>query len=383
MLALLSLSTLGSPVPALIDNEWAAWKQRHGKTYGSALEESSRKANWIAGFDFVQRHNALHHRSWTAGLNALSDLSWEEFKSEKLMTPQNCSATHKGSWQKKSLVEELPDAIDWRDTISKTTPWPVKNQGHCGSCWTFSTVGSLEAAYIIQHSAYKNLSEQQLVDCAGAFNNFGCNGGLPSQAFEYLHYSGGSDTETVYPYTAEDGTCKFDGKGEVQVTAIHNITAYDEDELLEAVGTVGPVSIAYQVSDDFRYYESGVYDGVCDDGPADVNHAVVAVGYGTMDEAAHTGSFATRGRTHLASTDISSSLAAKTSAGWQIAPRSQVWLELARGVTLRVHGSAALAAVVVRLMIRTRLLFRGSLQHDPARPGLDRDVDFAARGKSA
>lgn len=153
-------------------------------------------------------------------------------------------------------------------------------QGHCGSCWTFSTVGAMEAHYILKHSQAKNLSEQQLVDCAGAFNNFGCNGGLPSQAFEYLHYVGGHDTETVYPYTAKDGPCTYSGAGVAQVRAVNNITAFDEIELQEAVGTYGPVSIAYQVSSDFRNYKEGVYDGVCQDQPEDVNHAVVVVGYG-------------------------------------------------------------------------------------------------------
>ena len=101
----------------------------------------------------------------------------------------------------------------------------------------------MEAHYILKHSEAKNLSEQQLVDCAGAFNNFGCNGGLPSQAFEYLHYVGGHDTETIYPYTAKDGPCTYSGQGVAQVRAVNNITAFDEIELQEAVGTYGPVSI--------------------------------------------------------------------------------------------------------------------------------------------
>lgn len=72
-----------------------------------------------------------------------------------------------------------------------------------------STTGALEAAYHQKHGQSISLSEQQLVDCAGSFNNFGCNGGLPSQAFEYIKYNGGLETEDAYPYTAKDGTCKF------------------------------------------------------------------------------------------------------------------------------------------------------------------------------
>ena len=76
--------------------------------------------------------------------------------------------------------------------------------------WLFcSTTGALEAAYAQAHGRGVSLSEQQLVDCAGAFNNFGCDGGLPSQAFEYIKYNGGLDTEDAYPYTATDQACKF------------------------------------------------------------------------------------------------------------------------------------------------------------------------------
>ena len=173
MLAVVTLA-LSSPVPvstATANAEWASWKAEHGKQYASVAEHELRRKVWMQTREEVLRHNAQGTSSWTAGLNAFSDLSWEEFKAEKLMTPQNCSATHtaSGSWKKNLTVEELPDEVDWRDEIAKVAPWPVKNQGHCGSCWTFSTVGSMESHYILKHSAAKNLSEQQLVDCAGAF----------------------------------------------------------------------------------------------------------------------------------------------------------------------------------------------------------------------
>ena len=251
--------------------------QTHKKLY-AVEEEPQRYAAWLEGRTFVEGHNRLLGRSWDAGLNEYSDLSWGEFKAKMLMAEQNCSATHKSS-NIQYPDAELPKAIDWRDHGALNA---VKNQGHCGSCWTFSSTGSMEAHHYLKYGMMKNLSEQQLVDCAGAFNNMGCNGGLPSQAFEYLMYAGGHTNETTYKYTAVTGKkCLFHKSEAVaKVKAVNNITALDEMELKRAVGLVGPVSIAFQVAKDFRYYKKGVYDGTCDTGPADVNHAVVAVGYG-------------------------------------------------------------------------------------------------------
>jgi len=199
-----------------------------------------------------------------------------------LMAEQNCSATHASSHWRPTSNALLPESIDWRD---KGALNKVKDQGHCGSCWTFSTTGSAEAHHFLKYGVMKSLSEQQLVDCADAFNNHGCNGGLPSQAFEYLMYAGGHDNETAYPYTAKTGkTCNFKKADAIaKVAWVNNITSLDEDELKLAVGYAGPVSIAYQVSHDFRYYKKGVYDGKCEDSPSSVNHAVVAVGYGYDD----------------------------------------------------------------------------------------------------
>ena len=133
------------------------------------------------------------------------------------------------------------------------------------------------------------LSEQQLVDCAGAFDTHGCAGGLPSKAFEYVHYNGGLDLEAEYPYTAEDGVCKYSAADVGSTVAqIHNITFQDEPELVHAIGLRGPVSIAYQVASDFKQYKSGVYTStICEDGPDTVNHAVLAVGYSLDEKRAH------------------------------------------------------------------------------------------------
>ena len=88
-----------------------------------------------------------------------------------------------------------------------------------------STTGALEAAYVQAFGKNISLSEQQLVDCARAFNNYGCHGGLPSQAFEYIKYNGGLDTEEAYPYTAVDEECKFSAENVgVQIKDAVNIT---------------------------------------------------------------------------------------------------------------------------------------------------------------
>ncbi|KAL6580044.1 hypothetical protein OROMI_008068 [Orobanche minor] len=123
-----------------------------------------------------------------------------------------------------------------------------------------STTGAPEAAYAQAFGKGISLSEQQLVDYAGTFNNFECNGGLPSQAFEYIKYNGGLETEDALPYTGKDGVCKYSSENVgVQVLDSVNITLGAEDELRHAVAFARPVGVAFEVVNGFRVYKGGVY----------------------------------------------------------------------------------------------------------------------------
>ncbi|KAJ0399318.1 hypothetical protein ATCC90586_000452 [Pythium insidiosum] len=258
---------------------FSAWKHVHQKQYASPLESEMRRAVFEVNARAVVEHNNKAGATFSMELNQFADLTWEEFKTWYLGAPQNCSATHTSPATPLKFAD-VPDEKDWRkDGVVS----PVKYQGKCGSCWTFSTTGCLESHLKMKHGKMVLLSEQNLLDCAQAFDNHGCNGGLPSHAFEYVHYNGGIDTEASYPYEAKVGKCKFNTYHVgAQVDQVVNITSRDENELTAAVGTVGPVSVAFQVASDFRFYKDGIYTStVCKSGEQDVNHAVLAVGYGT------------------------------------------------------------------------------------------------------
>jgi len=227
----------------------------------------------------IINHNRNPSKTYTQTITKFTGLSLKEMEGIAIMAPQNCSATNGISAT--SDLRDLPVYFDWRQlgVVSK-----VKDQGNCGSCWTFSTTGAVEANWaIVKGTKSPLLAEQQLVDCAGDFNNFGCNGGLPSQAFEYIRYAGGLQSEDTYPYKAKDGKCVFNSsKTVVNVPyGSGNITSGDEKALLQALFTHGPVSIAFEVTDDFENYSGGVYVGTtCHKDTQHVNHAVLAVGFG-------------------------------------------------------------------------------------------------------
>ena len=225
----------------------------------------------------IQQHNSEGH-SWQMAMNQFGDLTMDEFRA------QHTGYSHvNNDFMRAKNVADLSDvvaddSVDWR---TKGAVSPVKNQGQCGSCWAFSTVGGLEGVNEIKTGTMTQFSEQELVDCAGSTGNQGCNGGLMDNAFKWVQSNGLCEENAYGPYTASDGTChKSQCKSAVSITGYKDVTQGSEDDLAKAV-TKNPVSIAIEADQSgFQFYSGGVFTGACG---KQLDHGVLVVGYGTED----------------------------------------------------------------------------------------------------
>jgi len=161
--------------------------------------------------------------------------------------------------------------VDW---VSKGAVTAIKDQGQCGSCWAFSTTGSMESAVYLKSGNLTPLSEQELVDCSGSSGNQGCNGGLMDNAFKWIIQNGGLATETDYAYTAKDGTCKKVASKST-ISSYKDIPAKDEATLKTAV-QMQPIAIAVDARK-WQTYSSGVFAGC--GALIQLDHGVLAAGY--------------------------------------------------------------------------------------------------------
>jgi len=274
-------------ITTFIEKEWALFKKLYEREY-SALEESFRKKIYVNNLKMIHEHNKdakTGKHTYTLGMNEYGDMLHHEFISvmNGFKKDYNQTRRYTGSYMLTGFNVELPKSVDWR---TKGAVTPIKNQGACGSCWSFSTTGSLEGAHFLKTGKLVSLSEQNLVDCSTSYGNDGCNGGLMDQAFQYVKDNGGIDTEEAYPYEGEDDKCRFTKKDiGATDTGFVDVTPHeDEHALKKAVATVGPVSVAIDASSrSFQFYKHGVYnDKECQQESLD--HGVLTVGYGTDEE---------------------------------------------------------------------------------------------------
>jgi C1A family cysteine protease len=176
-------------------------------------------------------------------------------------------------------------SVDW---VSAGAVTPVKDQGQCGSCWSFSTTGALEGAYYTTYGSLPSFSEQQLVDCDNRQHggkDMGCNGGLMDNAFTWIKKNGGLCTEVSYPYVS--GTTKTAGTCQSTCSAVKNsaVVSYTDvpiksDSAMMQALTQQPVSVAIEADQKaFQLYKSGVFTGECG---VNLDHGVLVVGFGSM-----------------------------------------------------------------------------------------------------
>ena len=175
---------------------------------------------------------------------------------------------------------KIPESIDWR---SKGAITPVKDQGHCGSCWAFASTGALEAHNFRKTGKLISISEQNLVDCCDISGCNGCKGGIMDSAFKYIKDNGGIDSEDTYQYVAADDKCRYNPENNVGTDlGSVRIEAKNEEELKKAVATVGPVSVAIDCPNSFFGYHGGIFnEPSCSSDH--LTHGVLVVGYGTEE----------------------------------------------------------------------------------------------------
>ncbi|NWH42236.1 CATS protein, partial [Chloropsis hardwickii] len=258
LLALLVLA-LGHPDPAL-DQHWELWKKSYGKEYHPE-EDLLRRLTWEKNLWLVTLHNLEHSlglRSYTLGMNHLGDMTSEEVAASLTglqLRPRPRGGNFAFRAQSRPLGD-IPEALDWRDKGCVTE---VKNQGACGACWAFSAVGALEAQVKLKTGNLVSLSAQNLVDCSGMYGNKGCAGGFMTEAFQYIIDNGGIESDESYPYTAQNGTCRYNASARAaSCSRFLELPPGDEAALRDAVATVGPVAVAIDATrPGFFLYRSG------------------------------------------------------------------------------------------------------------------------------
>jgi cathepsin L len=261
-------------------NAFTFWMQANQKSYHHD-EFQTRYRAFRSNLDFVTEHNKLN-KTFTVGMNKFADLSSKEFARIYLGTKANVVVP---KIHKAHNVHAAPTSWDWR---TKGAVTPIKNQGQCGSCWSFSTTGSTEGCHFLTTGKLNSLSEQNLMDCSTSQGNQGCEGGLMTQAMTYIISNGGIDTEVSYPYTAADGTtCNYNAANSgATLKSFTNVQTGSESDLLAKV-TLGPVSVAIDASQNsFQLYTGGVYNEPACSSTA-LDHGVLAIGWGVDSGSAY------------------------------------------------------------------------------------------------
>lgn len=251
------------------------FQKMHGRVYASASETARRFQAFVEN---MQRAEALAGANpmATFGMNEFADIPASEFKArhngQKVYAAAAKAAAARAPGA--DVGSSLPESVDWR---AKGAVTYVKNQGQCGSCWSFSTTGNIEGQWFLAGNKLVAVSEQQLVSCDT--NDDGCNGGLMDNAFNWLlsNTNGRIDTEASYPYVSGGGnvpSCTTSGSFGAQISSYADI-AHDETTMANFLYKRGPVAVAVDATS-WQTYTGGIMTN-CESQQLD--HGVLIVGF--------------------------------------------------------------------------------------------------------
>ncbi|KAL4432911.1 hypothetical protein ABPG74_014425 [Tetrahymena malaccensis] len=264
------------------------WSSQYQRTYLSDEEKLFRQLVFFENYQKVQDHNSQDHHTYSVGLNQFSDMTEEEFAEKILIkshivdyhiqqasSKNSTNSTNSSSHSSNSTSNHTAVIIDWRTKGAVTS---VKDQGQCGSCWTFSAAGLMESFNFIKNKNLTNFAEQQLLDCvitANGYYSYGCGGGWPLEALKYASKYG-IQTLSSYPYVAVQKKCNITGTNNGYKPQSWKILPNTSKDLQSALNS-SPVSVLVDATT-WGNYRSGIYNG-CNQTKIQLNHAVLAVGY--------------------------------------------------------------------------------------------------------
>jgi len=269
-----------------LDNySFEKYVKEFGKKY-SPEEYNNRKEIFENRLNSIREHNRDSNQTWKKGVNHLSDRTQKEFNGLLGLRKDilyNTKRMDKSPEIISRSIGQLPPSVDWRQQGIISA---VKDQGQCGSCWSFATAETIEAYWALATGQLTDLSEQQVLDCTPNPNDCGgtggCGGGTTELAYANLIQMDGIATEWTYPYTSYFGQNNQCHVVFSPFAVLKNYTGLPTNQyapIMQAIATVGPLAVAVDASS-WGEYESGVFNG-CNQTNPDLDHAVQLVGYGT------------------------------------------------------------------------------------------------------
>jgi C1A family cysteine protease len=266
------LTILGFAIAGNSDSQWPVSRARAG---GPSLRTAFQ-------LQMLQQEIAYNQYNYTVGYNPAMDYRFDQLAG--LVEPEDWreEAIATSQFKVMTLQAVLPSSFDWRDEDGVT---PIKNQGGCGSCWSFATVGLLESQVKIQTGDDVDLSEQYLVSCNEDF--WGCGGGWWAHDYHAWKIPSGEQeagavVELDFPYEGVEASCDPAHPHAYVIDDWGYVGTYWWDmptveEIKQAIYEYGPVATAVAAGPAMMAYTGGVFDN--DESHVGVNHAVMLVGW--------------------------------------------------------------------------------------------------------
>lgn len=259
------------------------FKDKFQRQYVDHVEHETRQQAFLHNLRYIHSKNRAG-LSFSLAMNSLSDRTMPELLAMRGRKSRNYPNNGLPFMAENYNGLEVPESVDWRLFGAVT---PVKDQAICGSCWSFATTGTIEGALFLKTGSLQVLSQQMLVDCTWGFGNDGCDGGEEWRAYEWIMKHGGiAAMETYGAYLGMNGFCHVNQSDLIaRIKSYTNVTSGDADALKLALFKHGPVAVSIDASHrSFVFYSSGVYyEPDCGNTPDDLDHAVLAVGYGVLN----------------------------------------------------------------------------------------------------